>query len=80
MSKEPDWEKLREIGIEVDRLVRTNKWTRDDFERLFPIAHKAARGDDDLLEFLYNEADESWLDGALEDDGSDESYGTGTLD
>jgi len=59
---EPDWERLRAIAVEQERLAEAGLWDRAAFERLAAEATAAARGHGEFTEFLVNAADPSWLE------------------
>lgn len=60
-APEPDWAKLRELGIEIETLQEQGRWDRAAFDRLFGEAKQAVNGHDEFLEFVVNEADQAWL-------------------
>lgn len=62
MSREPDWGKLRQIGTEVEDLVDSGAWSREHFDRLLAAAKEACAGQEELLEFICNEAPKEWLE------------------
>ncbi len=59
-AKEPDWDALKDIAKRLDEAVKAGTFDEEMFESLLAEGRKATHGDDDLLEFLYNEADDDW--------------------
>lgn len=59
---EPDWERLKALGAEIEALRDSEKWTRAEFERVLAEATEACRGFDEFTEFVVNEADPTWLE------------------
>lgn len=58
---EPDWSKLKAIGVEIETLQEQGAWNRAAFDRLFADAKAAVAGHDEFLEFVVNEAEQAWL-------------------
>ncbi len=56
----PDFDRLRAIGAEAERLREEGKWTKAEFDRLFAEATEAAAGHDEFLEFLILRAKPDW--------------------
>jgi hypothetical protein len=60
-SKPPDWARLQELAAEAQQLVDDDKWSKDEFERLWTAGKKAVHGHLDFLECLTLHADPDWL-------------------
>lgn len=60
-SSPPDWERLQELAAEAQQLVDDDKWTKDEFERLWSDGEKAVNGHTEFLECLTLHADPDWL-------------------
>ncbi len=58
---EPDFLELRRLAAVTQARIDAGTWDRAAFEELFAAAKKAADGEEELLEFLLNEADATWL-------------------
>lgn len=59
--RDPDWDRLRELGDEVTRLQDAGTWSKGDYERLKPEVETASGGHGEFQEFLLNAADPDWL-------------------
>jgi hypothetical protein len=57
----PDWAKLKEIGSEIETLQEQGRWDRTAFDRLLGDAKEAVHGHEEFLEFVVNEAEQTWL-------------------
>lgn len=53
----PNFDKLREIGKELEQLLEDGTFDEAAYERLLKEATEAADGNDDLIEFLVNEGE-----------------------
>ncbi len=58
---EPDWAKLKTIGSEIETLQTQGAWDQAAFDRLLGEAKEAANGHEEFVEFVVNEAEQSWL-------------------
>ena len=53
--KEPDWDRLRELAEEIEKLIAEGKWTKREYQRVLAEAEKAAHGNPEFIEFVVNE-------------------------
>ncbi len=51
-ENEPEWDRLREICQEAERLIAAGKWNWDEFSRLHAQAEIAVHGHTEFLECL----------------------------
>jgi hypothetical protein len=57
---EPDFDRLKELGAEAQRLRDDGEWTKENFDRLLAEAKKASAGHGEFLGFLLLHADHDW--------------------
>jgi hypothetical protein len=60
-SNPPDWDRMRELAIEVEQLRAAGAWTREEFERVFAEGKRAVNGHGEFLEFIVNHAEPDWV-------------------
>jgi hypothetical protein len=60
-SREPDWDRLRELSTEVKTLRAAGRWDRAAFERVFAAGERAVNAHGEFLECIVNAAEPSWL-------------------
>jgi hypothetical protein len=53
---EPDWEKLREIGAEIQALQAAGTWTDAEFDQMFKRGVEACNGQTSELEFIVQQS------------------------
>jgi len=56
-----DWEALNRLDAEADALIQGGNWTQERFEALWAQGLSVTAGREDLLDFLREAAEPSWL-------------------
>lgn len=57
----PDFQRLRQIGEEAEKLHGTPAWTREAFERLWDTGLEACHGHTEFMEMLLVFAKPAWI-------------------
>lgn len=58
---DPNWDRLQELADEIAALKGSGDWDRKAFDRVLAEGEKAAKGHEELLEFIAIAGEEDWL-------------------